>query len=89
MAEIMRQQRLLLEWLVMSGNIAVPDSDNGSLLFVTQSECEKAGWIKLTQFGSGFFMAKLTDAGRDMVKNRRSARKSVDGHDRRRTTLPN
>ena len=72
MAEIMGQQRLLLEWLVMAGNIAVSDTDNGTTLFATQVECEKAGWIKLTQFGSGFFMAAITDSGKDVVKNRRT-----------------
>jgi len=84
MKQIMHQQRLFLEWLVMAGNIAVSDTDNGSLLFITQHECAKAGWIKLTPFGSGFLMAAITDAGRDMVKDRRAARENKLDHERRR-----
>jgi len=85
MAEIMHQQRLFLEWLVMAGNIAVSDTDDGSLLFKTQHECQDAGWIKLTQFGSGFFMAAITDAGRDKVKDRRTGKREGSGPDRRRS----
>lgn len=84
MAVILKQQRLLLEWLVTAGNIAVSDTDNGSLLFVTQNECAKAGWINLTPFGSGFLMAAITDAGRDIVKDRRAERQQAPGQDRRR-----
>jgi len=84
MTEIMHQQRLLLEWLAMAGNIAVSDSDNGSLLYKTQVECEKAGWIKLTQFGSGFFMAAITDLGKQVIRNRRMGTRDNEGLDRRR-----
>ncbi|PHS76655.1 MAG: hypothetical protein COB59_10955 [Rhodospirillaceae bacterium] len=84
MSEIMHQQRLLLEWLVMAGNIAVSDTDNGSLLYKTQVECEKAGWIKLTQFGSGFFMAAITNLGKQAIRNRRLGRLDNAGPDRRR-----
>lgn len=90
MVEIMHQQRLLLEWLTIAGNIAVSDTDDGSLLYKTQHECQDAGWIKLTQFGSGFFMAAITDTGRDLIQNRRSGpRKETrtgTGPDRRRAS---
>lgn len=84
MAEIKHQQRLFLEWLSMAGNMAVSDADNGSLLYTTQHECKDAGWVILTQFGSGFFMAAITDLGRDMVKDRRSTRPNSVTNDRRR-----
>ena len=81
----MPQQRLLLEWLVMAGNIAVSDTDNGSLLYKTQMECEKFGWIKLSQLGSSFFMAAITDSGKSMVRDRRTGNRGAEGPDRRRS----
>ncbi|MBL4693585.1 MAG: hypothetical protein JKY92_09690 [Magnetovibrio sp.] len=84
MAEVKHQQRLFLEWLNMAGNIAVSDVDNGSLLYATQYECQEAGWVKLSQFGSGFFMAALTDQGREVVKDRRSSLNDSVSTERRR-----
>lgn len=71
MAEILHQQRLLLELIVKSGNIAVSDSDDGTLLFATMQECRRKGWLTLNSFGAGFNQAEITDAGRTKVKNRR------------------
>lgn len=83
-AEILHQQRLLLELLKMSGNIAVPDSDNGTLLFRTLVECKTQGWINLTQFGAGFNKAEITESGRAMIRERRGDRKNTPGMERRR-----
>ena len=85
MSEIMPQQRLLLEWLVMAGNNAVSDTDNGSLLYKTQMECEKLGWIQLSQLGSSFFMAAITASGKSMVRNRRTGERGADSPNRRRS----
>lgn len=85
MTEILHQQRLLLELLVMSGNIAVPDIDDGTLLYATLKECEKAGWLTLKQFGAGFAQATIKEAGRQRVKNRRSEARLVHTNDKRRT----
>jgi len=71
MSDLLHQQRLLLELLSMSGNIAVPESDNGTLLFQTLKECEDAKWITLTPFGAGFHQAVITDYGRNAIKDRR------------------
>ncbi|MHA1598906.1 MAG: hypothetical protein ACTSV1_09305 [Alphaproteobacteria bacterium] len=68
MAEALPQQTLLLELLVMSGDIAVPDSDNDTVLFRTLKECEAKGWLELKHFGAGFDKAAITDGGRLMVK---------------------
>jgi len=84
MAEILHQQRLLLELLVMSGNIGVPDTDNGSLLYATLKECEKTGWLTLSPFGAGFNKAEITDTGRAKVKNRRTRETDSPPEDRRR-----
>ncbi len=86
MVEILHQQRLLLELLSMSGNIAVPDSDNGTLLYKTLCECNIAGWIKLTPFGDGFNQAAITASGRIMIRNRRYHPKEISDHDRRRAS---
>ena len=68
MNSILPQQRLFLELLIMSGNIALPDKDDGTLLFRTMLECQKIGWITLTPFGSGFSQAKITVSGRKAVE---------------------
>ena len=64
MAGALPQQTLLLELLMMSGDIAVPDSDNGTVLYRTLKECEASGWLELKQFGAGFDKASITDSGR-------------------------
>jgi len=68
MKSILPQQRLFLELLVMSGNIALPDKDDATLLFRTMLECQKLGWITLTPFGSGFNQAQITASGRKVVE---------------------
>ena len=68
MNDILPQQRLFLELIVMSGDIGVPDEDNGTVLYRTMKECEGEGWINLNHFGAGFDKAAITDAGRKMVK---------------------
>ena len=62
------QQLLLLELLDMSGDIAVPDKDNNTVLFRTLRECEEARWIELSHFGAGFDKATITVSGRNLLK---------------------
>ena len=69
MAHILPQQRLLLELIAMSGNIAVPDSDNGTLLLKTLKECFSKGWINLRPVGAGFEEAAITDSGRRTIND--------------------
>ena len=87
MPEILHQQRLLLELLVKSGDIGVPDVDDGSILFHTLQECMDHGWITMGHFGAGVEVVKITDAGRAIVKDRRHAGGSFYGPDRRRTNI--
>lgn len=63
------QQQLLLELLDMSGDIAVPDADDGSVLFRTLIECKQARWIELSQFGAGFNKAHITLKGRKILED--------------------
>ncbi|MBT3238616.1 MAG: hypothetical protein HOK06_02095 [Rhodospirillaceae bacterium] len=67
MSEPLPQQTLLLELLMMSGDIAVPDSNNGTLLYSTLKECEANKWLELTRFGAGFDKARITEIGRNLV----------------------
>lgn len=64
MTKILHQQQLLLELLCMSGNIAVTENNDGTILRKTLMETKAAGWITLTPFGKGFDMAAITDFGR-------------------------
>ncbi len=84
MAEILHQQRLLLELLSMSGNIAVPDADNGTLLYRTLKECKDNGWITLTPFGAGFNKAEIKQSGRLAIRDRRTGGAGNSEIDRRR-----
>ena len=84
MAEILHQQRLILELLVMSGNIAVSDVDDGTLLYATMKECEKSGWLTLKHFGAGFDQAVITQQGRLKIQNRRAVRSGAHANEKRR-----
>ncbi len=64
MADALPQQKLLLELLIMSGDIAVADDISNTILERTVIECEKKGWVKRSIFGAGFHKTTITDAGR-------------------------
>jgi len=64
MKDVLPQQKLLLELLIMSGDIAVADDISGTILERTVIECEKQGWVKRSQFGAGFHKTTITEAGR-------------------------
>ena len=68
----------------MSGNIAVSDNDDGTILFRTLQESKDAGWITLTPFGTGFDKAAITDIGRAAIKDCRTAQAEKPGLERRR-----
>lgn len=61
------QQELLLELLNMSGDIAVPSVDDGSVLLRTLAECREANWLELSPFGAGFDNAHITASGRNIL----------------------
>lgn len=68
MQHALPQQHLLLELIVQSGDIAVPSSDDGTLLYRTLKECEVAGWLQIKSFGAGFNKASVTDLGRKVTQ---------------------
>ena len=64
------QQELLLELLTMSGDIAMADNIEGTILHRTLIECERKGWVIQKRFGAGFNKLTVTDSGRKIVKDR-------------------
>ncbi|MGO1119166.1 hypothetical protein ACTL6U_10690 [Rhodovibrionaceae bacterium A322] len=56
----------------MSGNIGVPSEDNGTLLYRTLLECQKAGWITLQTIAADYSEAAITQSGRRAIKDRRA-----------------
>lgn len=70
LTEVLPQQQLLLELIRMSGDIAVPAEDDGTVLFRTLQECRDKGWITLSAFGAGFNKAHITELGRVVARPR-------------------
>ncbi|MFP6733022.1 MAG: hypothetical protein VB959_04185 [Rhodospirillales bacterium] len=68
MATILPQQRLFLELLIMSGDIAISDNLAGTILQRTLSECEQKAWIKTEHVANGFDMITITNHGRRAAK---------------------
>ncbi len=64
MADTLPQQQLLLELLIMSGQIAVPADDTDTILWRTLEECKKTGWITLVEISPGLFSIEITRKGR-------------------------
>ncbi|WP_417796302.1 hypothetical protein [Terasakiella pusilla] len=64
MSDVLPQQKLLLELLIMSGDIAIADDISGTILERTVEECEKKGWVTRKQFGAGFHKTTISPLGR-------------------------
>ncbi len=64
MIKILPQQLLLLELLISSGDIAVDESKENSILGRTLKECSNKGWTELKVFGGGFNKVSITESGR-------------------------
>ena len=69
MPDILPQQQLLLELIIISGDIGVPDSEDSSIFFRTMNECKAKGWIKISTFGGGYNKLSITDYGRSLVNS--------------------
>lgn len=52
----------------MSGDIAVADDLDGTILERTLQECERKGWVTHKRFGAGFNKTSITAAGRAIIK---------------------
>ena len=72
MDKILPQQELLLELLIMSGDIALADNISGTILERTVLECEEKKWVTRSFFGAGFHKTTITEQGRAILGNIRS-----------------
>ena len=64
---MLAQQRLLLELLAMSGDIALTKLSADSILWRTAGECRDKGWLELKQISPGIHKASLTRVGRQAI----------------------
>ena len=58
------QQQLLLELLIMLGEIAVPRDSGGALFWRTLSECRASGWTTQLEVSPGILRVGITETGR-------------------------
>jgi hypothetical protein len=62
-SRLLPQQQLVLELLRMSGEIAVLDSADGTILWRTLTECRRFGWISQSEVSPGVHSVALTPQG--------------------------
>lgn len=68
MSDILPQQRLVLELLSMSGDFAVPVTDETTVLWRTLHECQVNGYVRITEISSGVYKVQLTLSGRLTIR---------------------
>ena len=66
---LLPQQQLVLELLRMSGEIAVTEQVENTILWRTLHECREKGWVTLTQVSPGVHSVALTPGGRSTVES--------------------
>jgi hypothetical protein len=64
MTDTLPQQQLLLELLIMSGQIGVPRDAEDTILWRTLEECRAAGWLTWVEINPGLFSIDITRKGR-------------------------
>lgn len=64
---LLPQQQLVLELLRTSGDIAVMQSAEGTILWRTLQECLQKHWITWTEVSPGVFSVALTPGGKRML----------------------
>ena len=69
MSKTLPQQQLVLELLIMSGEVAVPEDTGGTILWRTLRECRQAGWLTSVEVSPGLFRIGITRAGRTAAQN--------------------
>ena len=66
-SDLLPQQQLVLELLRMSGEIAVTEQSQETILWRTLRECRAKGWITTTDVSPGVYSVALTTQGRRRV----------------------
>lgn len=69
MSKVTPYHVLLLELLTMSGDIAIRDDIDGTILGRTLQECRNAGWVSGRQFAVGYTKVSITETGRAVVSD--------------------
>lgn len=67
-AQVLPQQKLLLELIAVSGELSVPEQPPGSLLWKTLQECSTSRWINMREVHPGTHAVRITAAGREAGK---------------------
>jgi len=67
MANILPQQLLFLELLISSGDFAISEESDKTILGRTLKECNRHGWTETKTFGGGFNKVSITDLGRKVA----------------------
>ncbi len=70
MSVTLPQQQLLLELLIMSGEIAVPGDVENTILWRTLLECRTAGWLTSIEVSPGLFRIEITMKGRRAAEDK-------------------
>jgi hypothetical protein len=69
MPKTLPQQQLVLELLIMSGEVAVPEGVGETILWRTLRECRQAGWLTSVEVSPGLFRIDITGMGRAVAQN--------------------
>ena len=67
MSDILPQQQLLLELIMMSGDVTVPKNDDGTMIYRTLKECSGFGWVSVLPGKSNSDIATVTAEGRKAI----------------------
>ncbi len=70
MSVTLPQQQLLLELLIMSGEIAVPGDAEDTILWRTLEECRAAGWLTSVEVSPGLFRIEIATKGRRAAEDK-------------------
>lgn len=65
---VLPQQRLLLQLVAMSGDIAVTNVGPNSILWRTLRECVQNGWVDAKQISPGVYKVTLHQEGRAIAR---------------------
>ncbi|SDD98462.1 hypothetical protein [Rhodospira trueperi] len=65
---VLPQQRLLLQLVAMSGDIAITNVRPSSILWRTLRECVDRGWVEAVQISPGVHRVTMLPAGREVAR---------------------
>lgn len=65
---VLPQQRLLLQLVAMSGDIAVTNTPKTSILWRTLSECISCGWVTCREISPDVYHVTLRPEGRVIAR---------------------